>query len=280
MIMKSAKVQISPTHYLNVRSVGEGDTPVLLLHGWALSGRLWDSLLERWPATGSGTLYVPDLRGTGWSAKPTTGYTLNDYTQDIEELIDRLALRNLVLVGHSMGGLIAMRVALERPQALAGLVLVSPVPPAGVPLPDGDVAFFRSLGGHQQGAEQVVGMMMANPGQGRGLQQLVDSAATVAIEAFLGGLDAWRTAAFADQVGGISVPTVVLGGAKEQVLSPKLLQEQVVAKIPGARFIEIPDGGHYPQVESPDQFAAQLHAAIDEVRRPREGAPTAPPVHG
>lgn len=267
MTMKSMEVSISQDHYLYVRSVGEGGPSVLLLHGWSLSGRLWDELIARWPARGKGTLLIPDLRGTGWSAKPATGYSLAEYCQDIAELIDRLAVKDkdLVLVGHSMGGTIAMQVALQRPAALAALVLVSPVPPSGVPLSPADVAYFRSLGGHAQGAEQVLRMMLGAPLGEAAMQRLLDSAATVSLAAFLGGFDAWRTAAFGDEVGRIQIPTAVLGGEKEQVLSPALLQTQVVARIPGARFIGIPDAGHYAQVETPDAFAALLQTVIADL---------------
>jgi len=224
-------------------------------------------VIERWPSQGMGTLLTVDLRGTGWSAKPADGYSLHDYTQDVVQLMEQQALHNLILVGHSMGGTIAMQVALERPAMLAGLILVSPVPPSGVPLSETDVAFFRSLGGRVQGAQQVLRMMMAAPPDGPVFQHLVDSAATVALAAFLGGFDAWRTASFADRVGQIKAPTMVFGGEKEQPLSPALLQEHVVAKIPGARFVGLPKVGHYPQVEDPDAFFAALTGAIREVPR-------------
>ena len=204
------EIPISQDHYLHVRSIGEGTPSVLALHGWSLSGRLWDDLIERWPAGGQGTLLIPDLRGTGWSAKPAAGYALSDYCQDIVTLIDRLALPELVLVGHSMGGTIAMQVALQRPAALCGLVLVSPVPPSGVPLPPGDVAFFQSLGGHAQGAEQVLRMMLGASISAAAMQRLLDSSATVALAAFLGGFDAWRTADFAEAVGQLKLPTVAV----------------------------------------------------------------------
>jgi pimeloyl-ACP methyl ester carboxylesterase len=262
MNMKSIEVQISQDHYLHLRSVGEGGPCVLLLHGWALSGRVWDDFAERFAQRGQGRLLIADLRGAGWSAKPPAGYSLAEYSSDIVAVIDQLGLSELVLVGHSMGGTIAMQVALLRPAALAGLVLVSPVPPSGVPLAAADIAYFRSLGGHIQGAEQVVRMMLGGPVSAAAMQHLVDSAATVSLAAYLGGFDAWRTAAFADQVGQLCTPTVVLGGELEQVISPALLKEYVVARIPGARFVGVPAVGHYPQVEAPEAFAAALLTAI------------------
>jgi pimeloyl-ACP methyl ester carboxylesterase len=252
------QVILSQDHHLHVRALGEGSPTVLLLHGWAVSGRIWDPFVEHWPLE-AGRLLIPDLRGTGWSAKPHKGYSLDDYTSDVVKLIDEFHLNDIVLVGHSMGGTIAMRVALERPQSLLKLVLVSPVPPTGIPLLEPDIAFFRSLGGHRQGAEQMLGMMMARRPAGAIFERLVDETSNVAIEAFLGGLDAWRTASFAERVGAISTPTVVMGGEEEQPLAPAFLQAQVVARIPGATFVMVPGVGHYPHVEAPADFAALLY---------------------
>lgn len=250
-------VKCSAAHHLHVRQVGSGKRKLLLVHGWAISGNIWKSLVDLWPA-GEGELLIPDLRGTGFSAKPREGYTLDDYVADILALIDELKLEDLTLVGHSMGGLISMRIALERPHLLKQLVLVSPVPPSGLPLPDGDVAYFRSLGSTRAGMEQVLGMMMPRKPDAATFEHAMDSAASVVPEAYLGGFDAWRTANFAERVGAITTPTVVLGGEIEQPLSPALLKEQVVARIPGAKFVAVPEVGHYPYVESPAEFVRLL----------------------
>ncbi|MCA9682437.1 MAG: alpha/beta hydrolase, partial [Myxococcales bacterium] len=148
---------------LFLRELGEGEPATLLIHGWAVPGTVWDPVLEHWPAAG-GRVLAPDLRGTGWSSKPREGYALADDVADVLALIDAIdAPGGLNLVGHSKGGLIAQRVAIERPQALRKLVLVSPVPAAGVALDEATVGFFESLCGHREGAEQLIGMMLASP---------------------------------------------------------------------------------------------------------------------
>jgi pimeloyl-ACP methyl ester carboxylesterase len=256
------RVDLPSGIHLNVHSAGAGEHTALLIHGWAVSGDIWSPVLNAWPADGP-RLLAPDLRGTGWSSKPQSGYTLDAYAEDIVGLIDALGLRDLVLVGHSMGGTIAMKVALARPQQLRRLVLISPVPAAGVPFKDEDIAFFRSLGGSQAGAEQTLGMMMASRPSQAAFERGVLGMASVVSEAFFGGFDAWRTANFADQVGKISAPTLVLGGEREQPLSPEVLQAAVVAPIPGARFELLPGVSHYPQLECTEHITARLRALID-----------------
>lgn len=257
------RVDLPSGIHLNVHSRGSGASTALLIHGWAVCGDIWSPVLDTWPADGP-RLLAPDLRGTGWSSKPQDGYTLENYAADIVALIDKLELRDLVLVGHSMGGTIAMKVALARPQNLRRLVLISPVPAGGVPFKDEEIGFFRSLGGSQAGSEQVLAMMMATRPSQSAYERAVIGMGSVAEEAFFGGFDAWRTANFAAEVGQISAPTLVLGGEVEQPLSPQVLQAAVVAPIPGARFELLPGVSHYPQLECTEHLTARLRAIVDE----------------
>lgn len=244
---------------LHLREGGQGSPTTLLLHGWAVPGDVWDPVLARWPDN-AGRVLAPDLRGTGWSSKPREGYALEDDVQDVVALIDALGLKDVVLVGHSKGGVIAQRVALERPDALRALVLVCAVPASGVPLDDGTIGFFRSLCGHRDGANQIVTMVMAKQAPEL-VAPLVDKMASVCIESALGGFDAWRTADFADKVGAIRTPTLVIAGGGETVLPPPLLQQTIVDRIPGSRMQVIDGVGHYPQLEAPDELTALLVAA-------------------
>lgn len=247
---------------LNVRSKGDGGPDVVLLHGWAVSSEVWHSVFERWPESGAGRLLAVDLRGTGWSDKPETGYSLDDYAGDISALIDALDLKDITLVGHSLGGVIAQRVALDRPEALARLVLVCPVPASGVPLDEGQIAYFRSLGGHYDGARQVITMTMAMSADEAELERLLVAASSVSTGAFLEGFDAWRTADFGDSLGNIKAPTTVLCGGGDQILPAAFLQPAIVDRIPGATLVELAGSGHYPQLEVADLLSETLRGLV------------------
>lgn len=246
---------------LHLREGGQGSPTTLLLHGWAVPGDVWDPVLARWPDN-AGRVLAPDLRGTGWSSKPREGYGLEDDVQDVVALIDALELKDVVLVGHSKGGAIAQRVALERPAALRALVLVCAVPASGIPLDDGTIGFFRSLCGHRDGAHQTVTMVMAKQAPEL-VAKLVPLMSSVCIESLLGGFDAWRTANFADTVGAIRTPTLVIAGGGETVLPPAFLQQAIVDRIPGARMQVLEGVGHYPQLEAPDELTAAIVGALN-----------------
>jgi len=98
-----------------------GDRPLVLLHGIGSRAVSWwpvaDALAARF------RLYALDLRGHGASAKPTTGYLFPDYAADLADLLDVLGIDSPLLLGHSLGGLIALQWAVDHPDAAAGIAL-------------------------------------------------------------------------------------------------------------------------------------------------------------
>src|SRR5262249_24562302 len=112
---------------------------VVMLHGWVASAYSFRHELEALPTLGARCIAV-DLRGFGLSDKPAArdSYTLAAYVADLDALLDALSLLRVVLVGHSMGGGIALAYAMSRPDRVRGLVLLAPtgiVPVAFVGLP-------------------------------------------------------------------------------------------------------------------------------------------------
>ncbi len=102
--------------------------PVVMIHGWACDGSDWSWLSAA--LAGSYRVVVPDLRGHGRSgaapASPSPGYAPEDFAADIVDLITSLELTNAVLVGHSLGGIVASLIATSHPQLVAGVVVVDP----------------------------------------------------------------------------------------------------------------------------------------------------------
>src|SRR5947208_15918750 len=89
-------------HYAELDVPGR---PMLLLHGIGMDWRVWQAVSRR--LRPHFHLYLLDLRGHGSSAKPESGYTLAHYAADVEDVIDTLGLRDVVLVGSSLGGMVA-----------------------------------------------------------------------------------------------------------------------------------------------------------------------------
>jgi pimeloyl-ACP methyl ester carboxylesterase len=110
---------------LAVADEGAGAPPLLLVHGVGGHGADWNAQRAAFTAAGH-RVVVPDLRGHGASDVAADGYRPSDYAADLVALIDRLDAGPVVAVGHSLGAVVVSNLARERPDLLAGGVLIDP----------------------------------------------------------------------------------------------------------------------------------------------------------
>jgi lipase len=101
---------------------GSGPDPILCLHGITAQHRAFNALARH--LEGSRSLVGVDLRGRGDSAKPESGYGLEAHAGDVIRVLDHLGLGRTVILGHSMGGFVALKVALSYPERVRALVLL------------------------------------------------------------------------------------------------------------------------------------------------------------
>ena len=110
---------------LAVRVLGEGPPRIVLLHGMFNSGRYWGGSFD--VLAGDGKLVVPDLLGFGRSPRPATGYSPDAHADAVADTLRSLGAAEPVVIGaHSLGTLIAMRVAVRHPNLVGGIVAISP----------------------------------------------------------------------------------------------------------------------------------------------------------
>jgi pimeloyl-ACP methyl ester carboxylesterase len=118
---------------LNFQRFGHGPQALVLLHGIASDGNFWKPLLRLLPAD-EFTIIVPDLLGHGSSPKPDyIGYTTGDQARAVVRLMKKLRVRRGIIVGHSMGSLVASRIGTITPGRVARLLLYEPPLFAAVP---------------------------------------------------------------------------------------------------------------------------------------------------
>lgn len=116
-------------------SYGSGDTAILLIHGWGMSGRTWDHVTPALVAAGHRVLLI-DHRGCGQSDKDFTDLSIAAIAGDVVALVQSLELASVVLNGWSLGGAVAVEAARQLGGACAGLVLTGGATPIYVQKPD------------------------------------------------------------------------------------------------------------------------------------------------
>jgi pimeloyl-ACP methyl ester carboxylesterase len=242
--------------------VEQGDltgTPVVALHGVTDSWRSFQPLLPHLPLTLR--FIALTQRGHGGSAKPATGYRPREFAADLLRLLDALELPRAVIVGHSMGGVHALRFAIDHPERVAGLVLAGSAPAfaANAELVDWwrrdiaaltdpiDPAFVREF--------QLSTLAQAiPPGY---LETVVAESLRVPARVWQAAFDGFMTEDLRPQLGPISAPTWVVRGARDGICS-ELEQRRLAAAIAGARLTVYEQAGHAMHWEEPRRFAHDL----------------------
>ncbi len=268
-------------HGRAVSYVQAGSGPVLLLiHGMAGTYRTWQAVIE--PLARAHTVIAPDLPGHGTSAPGGGDYSLGSLAAGLRDLLVALGQDRATLVGHSLGGGIAMQFAYQFPEATERLALVSsgglgpevsPVLRAAA-LPGADLFIAATAGpGSVAGSALARGLsaLGLRPSAdvaelARGYASLADGKRRGAFLATLRAVvntDGQRVAADDRLYLTDGMPTLIVWGRNDRVI-PLSHGEHAHEAIAASR-LEIFDGvGHMPQLEAPGRFVAVLERFLGE----------------
>lgn len=226
---------------------------VLLIHGAGSSHLTWPAALRRLPHT---AVYALDLAGHGRSQLPGR-QTIADYAQDVLDFIETLSLKNLFLIGHSMGGAIAQQVGLAAPPAVAGLILLGTgaklrVSPQILAAAEEDLATAVTLiNQHLWGNQPAESVMSHNR------QIMMDCQPDV----LLGDFIACNQFDLREKLPEIMLPTLVISSQNDQMTPPKF-GEFLAAHLPQAEFALLAQAGHMMMLEAPEAVAELVHAFL------------------
>lgn len=244
---------------LYYRTLGEGERTVVLVHGWWLSGVLWDDVAPRLARVGV-RVVVPDLRGAGSSDKPERGYGVDRHARDLVALLDDLGARAPVLVGHSLGGLYAQYLAGSWPDRLGALALVCPLAVDGMEVPPEIELLFRA-GATDADARRTMLTLSTRTLSEERIDRLLQAGAATHPRAYKEAFDSLRRSRFAEILPAIRVPTLVVS-ADDAYAPDAMLRERVTGRIKAARQVLLPGSGHYLPAERPEELAAVLGAFL------------------
>jgi len=235
------------------RRLGSG--PVLLfLHGWRSDGLVWNKLAGLLPRDYN--VFALDLPGFGYSDAPPQSADLSYYVQTVVSFVEKLSLKNVVIIGHSFGGRVAIKLAAERPEWLAGLVLANAAGKEN-----------RSFG---KGLKILIAKIVKPFFKPRFMQSLrrriyeslgaEDYVATPKLKnVFLRVISEDLT----DLLLAIRIPTLVISGEKD-VAVPKKFTFDLRDKIPDADFFMLREAGHFSFLDEPQVFVLKVEDFLRE----------------
>jgi pimeloyl-ACP methyl ester carboxylesterase len=257
---------------------GEGPT-IVLIHGITSSSRTWREVMPK--LAEHHRVIAPDLLGHGRSAKPRGDYSLGAYASGVRDLLVYLGVDRVTVVGHSLGGGIAMQFAYQFPDMLERLVLVDSgglgeevsLALRAATLPGSELVLPLLFGAPQRTIGRAISRALARLGvkeraDVRGLLEGLDSLGDrAARRAFLHTARAvidprgQRVDARDRLYLSADVPTLVVWGEKDRII-PVRHGRHAAELMPHSRFELIPGAGHFPFNHDPDRFAALLHDFI------------------
>jgi pimeloyl-ACP methyl ester carboxylesterase len=279
MVAEEQKIEVEglPTRYLTAGTMGP---PLVLLHGVGDNALDWRWVMPALASTHH--VYAPDLPGSGGSAKPLTDYSPAFFTRFVAAFLNSLGVDRATVIGNSLGGLVALRLAMAEPERVTALGLVSSgglgrevtYALRSLALPGYGklaVAWGKRRPGAAQRALGRAALVFARPKDAprKWIKEqyrlarlpgfLEAQLATVRAQVGLKG----QREVLVDRLAQLERPTMVVWGTRDRVL-PYSQAKEAFSRLPEGYLELIPECGHLPQVEQPERFVSGLRRFLSE----------------
>lgn len=258
-----------------------GAAPIVLVHCFTCAIDWWDGMIPRLEA--DHRVVALDLLGHGGSEKPKSGYSIESQAGLVAEALGRLGVRDATVVGHSLGGPVAVALAERSPALVGRLVIVDTIPD----LDFGDVGFigelpFQPLIGEalwrvkpdfsiRDGLEIAFAPGFEVP------DEFVEDVKRMTYSAYSGSHDAFEDytdeRSVPERLAELGLPALSIMGAEEQIADdPRAALAPYRKASPRTRTLLMPGAGHSPNVERPAETAAAVlrFAGLQEAMQERD----------
>ncbi len=252
---------IAANIYYHAYEQGNGGerTAVVLIHGAGGTYLHWPSEIRRLPGY---RIYALDLPGHGKS-EGRGEQSIDAYAESILNWLDALQLHKAIIVGHSMGGAIALTLGLENPDRIAGLGLIStgsrlPVAPQLLESTSQATTFYSAL--------DLIRRKAFSPDTPERLVELaIRQMGAIRPSVLHGDFVACNRFNLSDRISEIHQPAVVICGGQDQ-MTPLRMSQSLSNCLPNARLETLAEAGHMVIIEQPQQTAAIINNFIAGLR--------------
>jgi pimeloyl-ACP methyl ester carboxylesterase len=259
-------VELSTGITMSYVEMGVADGPVLILqHGMTDNSRVWSLSAPTFAAAGY-HVYMPDLRGHGYSDQPNTGmYTVSDFAADLNAFMEAMGIESADVVGHSLGSMTMQAFMLLYPERCKSVTLVSSTPVTPDALGTYYYDYALGLGEDEHPDDEFMAAWYDNPNP-------VDEEFLSYVMKESQQLSAlsWRAIAAGSAVEDLrsfypffddSIPTLIMHGSLDGFFSDEM-QQELLEYLPFATYQVYEGVGHNIQYEIPEQFAQDVLAFI------------------
>lgn len=239
----------------------------MLLHGYTDSCLSFSQVLAHLPD--SLHIFAISQRGHGDSDRPANGYQMQNFAADLNGFMDAVGINKAVVVGHSMGSVVAMHAAVMHPDRVTGLVLIGAMytPVANNP----DLSEFSEMVATTiddpvapEFVREFQESTLARPISDTFFDTILEESLKVPGRVWRETMRGMQAADVTEQVDNINVPTLIIWGEQDG-MAQRADQEALKERISNARLIVYPGAGHGTHWEEPERFAADLTEFVESV---------------
>ncbi len=262
------QVDVIDGRHIHYRRRGPTDAPlVVFANSLGTDLRLWNGVLDHLGDSVQSICY--DKRGHGLSDAPPAPYIMDDHIGDLAGLMDHLHVRQAIVCGISVGGMIALGLAACRPGLVRGLILCDTAHKIGSDeLWNQRIDQIRQYGIESM-ADAIIerwfseSFRLAAPEAVAGWRNML---VRTPVEGYIGTCTALRDADLTEAAGNLNVPVSCLCGSEDGATPPALVQS-MSALIADSSFQLVDGAGHLPCIEASEQLASAIHKFIEETNR-------------
>jgi len=240
-----------------LEETGEG-IPLVFINALGTDLRIWDGVVAH--LTGRQPVLRFDKRGHGLSDCPPAPYSMHDFSADLLGLLDQLEILQAIVIGISVGGMVALDFAASWPERVQSMVLCDTAPVIGTAdLWNNRVNKLRAQGMESM-AEAILARWFAptfKENSPAAYQGYFNMLTRMPLEGYTGTCEALRDTDLTEAAKTIKARTLILCGT-EDVSTPPDVVRGLVELMPNAEFHEIPGAGHSTCIEQPDLVAEQI----------------------
>jgi pimeloyl-ACP methyl ester carboxylesterase len=238
--------------------------PVILLHGWINSWGVWQDVMIDLAENGRYKVYALDFWGFGESAKDNTPpFKVMSYVQMVDQFMEILGIERAPVLGHSMGGTVALSLGVERPTRVTKLGAI------GAPVMGNSLNTFLKLAAWNwvQLAQRlpflthliVRTLIQINTAgdNDRVRKMLLHDVSRTSMESFFRSIGDLRRIDLRPQLHELSVPILGVAGSSDNIVDPHQV-DLLAQNVPNAQIVLLERSRHFPMLDEPEKFNAAI----------------------
>ncbi len=250
--------------YLNVLESGKQTdvSALVFLHYFGGSSESWREVVD--VLEGNFHCIAPDLRGFGKS-QDAASFEIEDYARDVVNLTGALDLKNYILIGHSMGGKIALEIAAQKPKALRSLILLAPSPPIPEPMAEDQRQRMLTTHGTKNAAEETISNGVCRTLSSAVFERAIEANLESSETAWKAWLEVGSRRNIAPRMEKIEVPIFAAVGEKDENITAELVRREIISRISHGQLTIFGNAKHLLPVEVPLETAEFIRQTVEKI---------------